>query len=178
MKNKLRNMLAIGMALILASSMLGLIITLVENSQLSYQLDELSNRVASASDRVEVLENRLELARENDQNIYLEDPFNFIANGAISLGEGAEVVETYSVIHMDGSESTRSRYRLAAPGFVTAAGWFPLEAVKGETVHLMLTRENDGPAYIGYYTCYTNSSHCTVTVKETGIPAQVIHENP
>ena len=146
----------------------------LQNANLNNQIATLVNQLKISQSKVQIFE--MQNAYENRYNvsIYLEDQHGFIERGVVSLDNQAEVVETYRMILQDGSETKRNIYRLGdVPALITSGGeWLPLEAVKGEIIYLTTYSYSDGPKYIGYYSCYTNSNHCTIRITETGILAQ------
>jgi hypothetical protein len=109
----------------------------LQNVNFNNQLAQLGNKLFVAESKIQMYETLEKKDRQNDINIYLEDPKNFVADGIISLGEQAVAVDTIQVTLEDGSKSVEYRYRLdGVPGFLTKSGeWVRINADKGETVH-------------------------------------------
>ena len=143
----------------------------LQYANLNNQITVLEEQLNLTQSRVQALETRE--ADNYQQSIYLEDPHNFIARGVVSLSDQATIVDSYYEIQVDGSEEIGYLYRLGdVPVLITDNGqWVKMEAVKGETIHLMTSSYNNGPDYIAYYTCYTDSHSCAASIIETDILA-------
>jgi hypothetical protein len=164
--------IVVSLLLVVSVSFAGMLA--LQNVNLNNQIAVLGNQLYLTQSRVQTFETREANNYQNNVSIYLEDPHNFIARGVVSLDKQAAVVSTYYETRQDGSKAIRYLYRLGdVPVLITSSGeWVRVEAVKGETIHLMTSSYNNGPDYIAYYACHTNSTYCTIRTTETDILAQ------
>lgn len=102
-----------------------------------------------------------EIREYNDTTIYLEDPNNFVASGWVSLGDEVKIISNVPrVYEITGVPGLYANY---------ANSWTRIDAVPGETIHLIGYTDVGSPKRIAYYTCYTNATSCVAETKETDI---------
>jgi hypothetical protein len=137
------------------------------------------SEVADLQARLEVVEKRVQFFEqqetqrwENDRAIFLRDPGGFVENGLVGLGPQYEVYDAFQIQDQDGNSYIEYVFKLnGVPGLVdnSTGEWVKIDAVRGETIQLIGYRFDDGPQEIAYYTCYTNSTHCTADTTTTGV---------
>jgi hypothetical protein len=148
------------------------IVLLFEYNNLKTKAIAFQTTATNAQQTIQAFEKDSELRKENDTKIYLEDPNSYIANGITKFASKAEIYKKLEGTRKDGTSYTEYTYLLfETPKFINpeTGDIVTIVAVKGETVHLTGISENNGPWYIGYFTCHTNGGNCLVDIKSTGI---------
>jgi len=127
---------------------------------LNDQLDLSNQQLHLAQEQTSKIQAQIKKYDQNNESVYIDDLYDFIARGIISLEETPLEIEAYNVI-VNGSERTGHLYHITnVPKFLTKDGTnINVQATRGETIYLITSQGKNGKQ-ISYYRCYTNGKDC------------------